>query len=173
MADHDKKLKQSVSGEVVCIDTTYKRFLSLQAHDGSATSNTMSHEKTAHIGTDDGDLSVADDGAVFYADSDNQRVFVGEKGDNGATTYQDADGAPVEKQSPLGYSVGTWTAICLNVSVMVGTGIFSTREYLLIDRPAELNMGRSFLDPGHADDFRAITMKLNSTSKRLVLRHYS
>ena len=45
------------------------------------------------------------------------------------TTYQDASGAPVETSSPLGYSVGFLTAFCLNINQMVGTGIFSTREF--------------------------------------------
>ncbi|KAF5860881.1 hypothetical protein ETB97_000972 [Aspergillus alliaceus] len=43
-------------------------------------------------------------------------------------TYQDANGAPVEKNSPLGYEVSFWTSLCLNINQMVGTGIFSTRE---------------------------------------------
>jgi hypothetical protein len=43
--------------------------------------------------------------------------------------YQEASGAPVETQSPLGYTVGPVTIIFLNLSKMVGTG-----EY----------------DPGHA-----------------------
>lgn len=45
------------------------------------------------------------------------------------TTYQDASGAPVETSSPLGYSVGFMAAFCLNINQMVGTGIFSTREF--------------------------------------------
>lgn len=44
-------------------------------------------------------------------------------------TYQDASGAPVETSSPLGYSVGFMAAFCLNINQMIGTGIFSTREY--------------------------------------------
>lgn len=51
-------------------------------------------------------------------------AFVGEQGHNGAAaTYQTVDGAPVEKESPLGYNVGWWTALFLNVSTMIGTGI--------------------------------------------------
>lgn len=66
---------------------------------------------------------------VLYTDSG---VVIGEKGENGAgVTYQSASGAPVEARSPLGYSVGTWTALFLNVSMIVGTGIFSTRECLI------------------------------------------
>jgi hypothetical protein len=42
-------------------------------------------------------------------------------------TYQEASGAPVEVNSPLGYSVGWITVIFLNLSKMIGTGVFSTR----------------------------------------------
>lgn len=54
--------------------------------------------------------------------------YVGEAGGNDApSTYQDASGAPVETSSPLGYSVGPVTILFLNISMMIGTGIFSTR----------------------------------------------
>lgn len=42
-------------------------------------------------------------------------------------TYQEASGAPVEINSPLGYSVGWITVVFLNLSKMIGTGVFSTR----------------------------------------------
>ena len=42
-------------------------------------------------------------------------------------TYQEATGAPVEEDSPLGYSVGAITVVFLNLSKMIGTGVFSTR----------------------------------------------
>lgn len=42
-------------------------------------------------------------------------------------TYQEATGAPVEENSPLGYSVGAITVVFLNLSKMIGTGVFSTR----------------------------------------------
>lgn len=58
-------------------------------------------------------------------------AFVGEQGGNGAAaTYQHVTGAPVETHSPLGYHVGFWTAVGLNVTMLIGTGIFSTRELL-------------------------------------------
>jgi hypothetical protein len=44
-------------------------------------------------------------------------------------TYQEASGAPVEVNSPLGYSVGWITVIFLNLSKMIGTGVFSTRMF--------------------------------------------
>jgi hypothetical protein len=49
---------------------------------------------------------------------------------DGVPVYQDGNGAPVEQVSPLGYHVGWAGILFLNVSQMVGTGVFSTREYL-------------------------------------------
>lgn len=61
--------------------------------------------------------------------TDGTMHFVAEKaGNDSGTTYQEATGAPVEVNSPLGYNVGPVTIICLNVSMMIGTGIYSTRE---------------------------------------------
>lgn len=47
------------------------------------------------------------------------------------TSFQLATGAPVETSSPLGHSVGPVTIIFMNVGRMVGTGIFSTREWFV------------------------------------------
>ena len=61
--------------------------------------------------------------------SDDKYEYVENKGgNNSAVSYQDAGGAPVEVDSPLGYSVGAVTIVFLNLSKMIGTGIFSTRE---------------------------------------------
>jgi hypothetical protein len=49
-------------------------------------------------------------------------------GNTSLPTYQEASGAPVEVVSPLGYEAGYITLIFMNMSKMVGTGIFSTRE---------------------------------------------
>ncbi len=49
-------------------------------------------------------------------------------GNNSLPSYQEASGAPVETNSPLGYYVGPVTVIFLNISMMVGTGVYSTRE---------------------------------------------
>ncbi|WOO78733.1 High-affinity methionine permease [Vanrija pseudolonga] len=58
--------------------------------------------------------------------------YVGESGHNNAeVTYQNVDGAPVEVTNPLGYHVGWWTAFFLNVSMIIGTGIFSTPSTIL------------------------------------------
>jgi hypothetical protein len=66
-----------------------------------------------------GDESEISDGSLHY---------VAEKaGNDSGTSYQEAAGAPVEKNSPLGYSVGPVTIIFLNVSKMIGTGVYSTR----------------------------------------------
>jgi hypothetical protein len=55
--------------------------------------------------------------------------YISESGGNDAPpTYQDASGAPVESVSPLGYSVGPVTITLLNITMMIGAGIYSTRE---------------------------------------------
>ena len=54
--------------------------------------------------------------------------FTTEYGGNGSLpSYQEISGAPVERNSPLGYNVGWFTIIFLNVGEMIGTGVFSTR----------------------------------------------
>ncbi|KAG6026835.1 hypothetical protein E4U41_001158 [Claviceps citrina] len=71
-------------------------------------------------------ISGSSDGAsdVVY---DGRLAFTRVKGGNGSeATYQEAAGAPVERDSPLGYHVGWVTIIFLNVNQMVGTGVFST-----------------------------------------------
>lgn len=61
---------------------------------------------------------------------DSGTTFTAAEGFNStAVTYQDAAGAPVETNSPLGYSVSFWTSLCLNINQMIGTGIFSTRKF--------------------------------------------
>lgn len=61
---------------------------------------------------------------------DGDLKYVGEVGGNDAPEmFQEAGGAPVESHSPLGYSVGPVTILFLNISMMIGTGIYSTREY--------------------------------------------
>ena len=58
--------------------------------------------------------------------------FVAEQGDNGGkTTYQEASGAPVEAHSPLPARVQWFTIIFLNLGQMIGTGVFSTREFII------------------------------------------
>jgi hypothetical protein len=55
-----------------------------------------------------------------------EQVFV-----DGVPVYQDGNGAPIEQVSPLGYHVGWAGILFLNVSQMVGTGIFGTRKFHL------------------------------------------
>ncbi|KAK4554628.1 hypothetical protein LTR86_008130 [Recurvomyces mirabilis] len=59
---------------------------------------------------------------------DGQLRYVGAKAANESpVSYQEASGAPVEATSPLGLNVGSFTIVFLNISKMIGTGIFSTR----------------------------------------------
>jgi hypothetical protein len=51
------------------------------------------------------------DGSVHYV--------VGKAGNDSETSYQDTVGAPVEIQSPLGYTVGPVTIVFLNISKMI------------------------------------------------------
>ncbi|KAF7550350.1 hypothetical protein G7Z17_g5776 [Cylindrodendrum hubeiense] len=70
--------------------------------------------------SNDGEFS---DGSAHYV--------VKKAGNDSEASYQDAIGAPVEVDSPLGYSVGPITIIFLNISKMIGTGIFSTPSSIL------------------------------------------
>ncbi|KAG6321604.1 hypothetical protein E4U44_004816 [Claviceps purpurea] len=73
-------------------------------------------------------ISAADRLVVY----DGDLAFTRVKGGNcSEATYQEAAGAPVEHDSPLGYDVGWVTIIFLNVNQMVGTGVFSTPGIIL------------------------------------------
>lgn len=75
------------------------------------------------------DVATADNASQI---SDGSITYIGEKGGNNAgATYQEASGAPVESDSPLGYAVGPVTILLMNISMMIGTGIYSTREVSL------------------------------------------
>lgn len=67
-------------------------------------------------------------------DDGSLRYTVEEGFNSSNPTYQEASGAPVESKSPLGYSVGWVTVVLLNLSMMVGTGVFSTRTFLVTAR---------------------------------------
>ena len=72
--------------------------------------------------------------------SDGNLTYVAEQGGNDTLpSYQEAIGAPVESQSPFGYAVGPVTIIFLNISKMVGTGVYSTRKRAL--RPLIVDAG--------------------------------
>lgn len=73
----------------------------------------------------DGSFDGGDGGTV----SDGSLQYTVEKGGNDSPpAYQEATGAPVEVNSPLGYSVGPLSIIMLNIGKMIGTGVYSTRE---------------------------------------------
>ena len=61
--------------------------------------------------------------------ADGNLTYIGAKAANDSpVSYQEASGAPVEANSPLGLNVGSVTIVFLNLSKMIGTGIFSTRK---------------------------------------------
>ncbi|KDN59855.1 putative high-affinity methionine permease [Colletotrichum sublineola] len=49
-------------------------------------------------------------------------------GQGSDVTMEEASGAPVETSSPLGDGVGPITIVFLNIGMMIGTGVYSTRE---------------------------------------------
>lgn len=78
---------------------------------------------TATVGEDERseETSIIDDGSLHYT---------AEGGANSSKlTYQEASGAPIEANSPLGYSVGFITVVFLNLGKMIGSGVFSTRTF--------------------------------------------
>ncbi|KAJ5926130.1 hypothetical protein N7516_007903 [Penicillium verrucosum] len=64
-------------------------------------------------------------------DNDGLKFTTETGGNTSKATYQEASGAPVEVNSPLGYSVGWVTVVFLNLSKMIGTGVFSTPSTVL------------------------------------------
>lgn len=65
--------------------------------------------------------------------TDGNLKYVGEQGGNSAPiAYQEASGAPIETHSPLGYNVGPITIVFLNLSKMIGTGIWFLNLKILI-----------------------------------------
>jgi hypothetical protein len=67
----------------------------------------------------------SEESVIQYGDI---KYTAAEGGNSSRVTYQNAAGAPVETNSPLGYSVNFWVSLTLNINQMVGSGIFSTRE---------------------------------------------
>ncbi|KAE8135446.1 amino acid permease-domain-containing protein [Aspergillus pseudotamarii] len=86
-----------------------------------------------HDGEKDAGISVREHNATHESTiQDGEVKYTAAEGINSTSvTYQDASGAPVETDSPLGYSVSFWTSLCLNINQMVGTGIFSTPATIL------------------------------------------
>ena len=60
-------------------------------------------------------------------------------GNDSKPSYQEASGAPVEKESPLGYEISWYTVVFLNIGQMIGTGVFSTRTVHLSSHCAVRN----------------------------------
>ena len=86
-------------------------------------------------------VATADSPGLARVDSsevtDGSLKYTFEKGGNDSQpSYQEASGAPVERNSPLGYTVGPVTIIFLNISKMIGTGVYSTRKFLFFPTPA-------------------------------------
>ncbi|KAL2437194.1 High-affinity methionine permease [Exophiala dermatitidis] len=61
----------------------------------------------------------------------NLQYAVEKAENNSNVSYQEVSGAPVETRSTLGYHVGPITIIFLNLSKMVGTGVYSTPASIL------------------------------------------
>ncbi|KAI9151662.1 High-affinity methionine permease [Paramyrothecium foliicola] len=87
----------------------------------SSTKDTRAPSGDAY--TSDSEPSVIRDGDLAYT--------LAKAGNGSKPSYQEAVGAPVESQSPLGYQVSWITVIFLNVNQMIGTGIFSTPGTIL------------------------------------------
>ncbi|KAK3190769.1 hypothetical protein K4F52_003085 [Lecanicillium sp. MT-2017a] len=86
------------------------------------------HASGPYADNEDGYTSSSEPSVIH----DGDLAFTRVKGGNGSgATYQEAVGAPVESNSPLGYHVGWLTIIFLNVNQMIGTGIFSTPGSIL------------------------------------------
>jgi amino acid transporter len=83
-------------------------------------------QTTGQVAPDSSDLD--SEASVIH---DGKLAYIHQTAGNGASGYQEAVGAPVESQSPLGYHVNWITIIFLNVNHMVGTGIFSTPATIL------------------------------------------
>ena len=78
-------------------------------------------------------IAVYDNSSSDSVIEDGELQYTREQGKNGtAATTQEASGAPVEIDSPLGYHVNWYTIIFLNIGQMVGTGVFSTRRSFLL-----------------------------------------
>ncbi|KAJ5014361.1 High-affinity methionine permease [Colletotrichum sp. SAR 10_99] len=82
-----------------------------------------SRENEESVDANSGHESDVTDGSLHYV------VETG--GNDSGPSYQEATGAPVETSSPLGYAVGPVTIVFLNVSKMIGTGVYSTPSAIL------------------------------------------
>ena len=81
-----------------------------------------------------GSVQVSTTGVDTQADTISEgslKYTIEHGGNNSGPSYQEASGAPVERSSPLGYAVGPIAIMMLNLSKMVGTGIYSTPSSIL------------------------------------------
>ncbi|KAI5461703.1 amino acid permease-domain-containing protein [Mariannaea sp. PMI_226] len=95
------------------------------------------------------------DGSIYYV--------AGKAGNDSEVSYQDTIGAPVEVQSPLGYTVGPVTIIFLNISKMIGTGIFSTPSNILAGT-GSIGLSLIFWALGFVTSITAFAVYLEFTS---------
>lgn len=72
-----------------------------------------------------------DQGEAAFLTGNNLQYAVEKGENNNLPSYQEVSGAPVETHSPLGYHVGSVTIIFLNLSKVVGTGVYSTPSAIL------------------------------------------
>lgn len=76
--------------------------------------------------------TTSNDGASGTVLTEGSLEFTFAQGGNSSLpSYQEAAGAPVETNSPFGYFVGPVTVVFLNISMMIGTGVFSTPATIL------------------------------------------
>jgi hypothetical protein len=100
-----------------------------------ATSKPQSVAIMSHTKTEGSPVSSNSEGTVSPGYShdvagfkNSSLEYIAQQGENGGDpTYQEVSGAPIERKSPLGLSV-TWITIGLNLTQMIGTGVFATRE---------------------------------------------
>lgn len=117
----------AASVEVVAIEYRFSTFLNRElamgffsrpAHDARQVDGTPPSYDTSND---------AASGQILSGKGDLK--FTVEQGGNGSMpSYQEVSGAPVETISSLGYAVGPVTIIFMNISQMVGTGVYSTRS---------------------------------------------
>jgi hypothetical protein len=76
------------------------------------------------------DVEISDTSSGPEVIHDGNLAYTRAKAGNGSkAAYQEAVGAPVETDSPLGYEVGWFTVIFVNINMLIGTGIFSLRKF--------------------------------------------
>ena len=85
-----------------------------------AASSSSGEAQAVRASSQDATNTILTDGTLQFG--------VAQGGNGSLPSYQEVSGAPVETSSPLGYSVGPITVIFLNVSKMIGTGVYSTRK---------------------------------------------